>query len=370
MSDPTQRHHHAEICRQSRARRASGGGHSIRTAAEKAALLSRSIEELSYKEKECVRYYKRQERKKQNIATLNIAPPPSAVAPLSAYSPSPSLSAEADPAPPSFHPPPVSDMPPLHEDIVPLNTQDLNDILGYTYHSPSPVIPPSISPSPCVPLPCPSSPPPPVVTTMASYSTAAAMCSASKLRQSRKRKNMSILNPNEKRREPLTGVKIGTQYREDQDEENEDEADKENEEQQWETLIKERSEHMLARYKVSHAKDHVTDEYHRARITANVRLWVNTARNKGCTGTEDGGLHAPGGCPGPFTPSSFIDHTQFAHWKKYKRSEGNKRDKVYNMIMDSSTAKFAKCMTGPEAHGRVLWVQCHHAESRQQIKNK
>lgn len=276
-----------------------------------------------------------------------------------------------------------------------LNTQDMEDIIGYPLaeaeqpaaaavqpsltvvsshqsppsqlfdyiHEPSPV--PVHPHSPML------SPPPPLIAASAaaaaasdpsSVAAAASMSSASKLRAAimNKRKNMPLLNPDVKRQELSKGFTKSV-------DDNENMATVE---QEWENLIQGRAEQMMSIY-LNKRKGEKVGEVHRARIFSNVRLWINTARARGCTGTEDGGLHAPGGCPEAFTPSSFLHSTQFAHWRKHKRSTSGQSpsaDKLYNVILRSSCAQFAQYIAGADSHGRVLWDQCHHVESRQQMK--
>lgn len=127
---------------------------------------------------------------------------------------------------------------------------------------------------------------------------------------------------------------------------------------------------MFKVYKKKRRAEKVNEDYHRARIRSNIRLWITTARACGCTGTE-GGEHAPSGCPGPFTASTFIDHTQFAHWETHKRAKSGQSPsahKLYNVILRAPADQFASYITGPDSHGRVLWVQCHHVESRNQMQ--
>lgn len=108
-----------------------------------------------------------------------------------------------------------------------LSSQDLEDILG---RQPSPA--PAAAAAASAPSPPPSRQPlrsstraePPALPSpepaaAASSAAAAAMSSGSKLRAAimNKRKNMSVLNPNVKRREPSKGIKIGTQHREEEE---------------------------------------------------------------------------------------------------------------------------------------------------------
>jgi hypothetical protein len=392
-----------------------------RSASELVALDDKPLAERTDEEKESVRNHRKELKRKEKRAAAVAAVPAAAVpssisaAPPPTRSPSPQrdISAALSPLPPA----------PVHHDSLLLHTADLEDILGRPLTPPTmpaaaaastaraapplsslplPSPPPaSVSPSllfdePYDPFTSPSvssssaaaaaaaaaaHPIPPAPSTSAA--AASAMSSASKLRSSilKKRAAMSILNPNVKRRPPPSGIKIGEQEKEDDEIEQDDTEEgtevrledmkgKQKEEQEWESLIQTRADRMFETYLKKRGNERVNGEYHRARIHANIRLWINAARTRGCTGTEDGGFHAPTGCPGPFTASSFFDHTQFAHWKKHKRSSSGQSpsaDKLYNVLLRSSTDQFARYMTGPEAHGRVLWVQCHHAESRQQM---
>jgi hypothetical protein len=181
---------------------------------------------------------------------------------------------------------------------------------------------------------------------------------------------MSILQPNAKRREVARGIKL------DDGEEEEDMKEEEvDEEEVWETVINNKIQAMVASNIPKGAdvnRRFAYDEaHHLERITTNVRLWVSTARAMGCTGTEDGGLHAPGGCPGRFTPAYFFDLTHFAHWRKYKRSNNGKSlsvDTVNSRARSGSVDTFRAFMAGASAHGRVLWNVCHKVESIAQSK--
>jgi hypothetical protein len=135
-------------------------------------------------------------------------------------------------------------------------------------------------------------------------------------------------------------------------------------ERQWEEVIEQTIEKLCRLHKSAamcpSRQHHSYDEaFHRSRISTHVRLWVSTARRTGCTGTtaQQGQRHAPGGCPGPFHPSSFFDHTQFAHWERYKRSENGlspHADKISTRLLYASAKTFAGFMTGETAHGRVV----------------
>jgi hypothetical protein len=193
------------------------------------------------------------------------------------------------------------------------------------------------------------------------------MSSASKLRQAimSKRKSMSVLNPDVKRRKAPGGIKMGGQEREPE------QPVDEMEEKLWETVIDSKVQALLATYVSSCAKQTCDRAHHLSRITTNVRLWVSSARQAGCTGTEKDHQHAPTGCPGRFTPSTFFDCTHFAHWKKHKVASNGKShstDTINTRARCSSTDTFRAFMTGATAHGRVLWQGCHKVESVTQSK--
>lgn len=374
-----------------------------RTVAQLASLEVKPLAERTTEEKEAVRNHRKvlQRRERaaatsQSVAAAGSAPPPTR----------------------SASPPPA----PIRHDSMLLNTADLEGILGRSVSPPIVAVAASSSsaaaalPLSSLPLPLPSPPPasispgppfdapynpsssPPAVSSSASaaasfpppllpapstaVAAASAMSSCSKLKQAilKKRSAMSVLHPNSKRRaEGERGqIKIGR----------EDDAGKqihsaaaatagdEEEEKQWEIVINNKIQAMSASHIPKGADVNRRFAYnlahHLQRITTNVRLWVSSARAMGCTGTEHGGLHAPGGCPGRFTPAYFFDLTHFAHWQRHKRSNNGKSlsaDTVNSRARSGCVDSFRTFMTGASAHGRVLWNVCHKVESIAQSKH-
>lgn len=376
-----------------------------RSAADLAALEAKPLTERTAEEKEAVRNHRKELKRKERKAAAAAVSTAAAAAPFPVAFSAPPPTRSASPPPPS----------PMRHDSMLLNTADLEDILGRPVSPPIvavaaaaalpfplPLPPPSpVSPSPPFHSPYHSSTPPaasssvaaaavsfaPPVPPMPSTSVAAAsaMSSASKLKQAilKKRSAMSVLNPNVKRRaEGERGqIKIGRE--EDSPKQNVSSSSSsaaaavageevDEEEKQWEIVINNKIQAMSATNLRSNPRVGYNIAHHLQRITTNVRLWVSTARAMGCTGTEDGGLHAPGGCPGRFTPAYFFDLTHFAHWKRYKRSNNGMSptvDTVNCRARSGCIDSFRAFMTGASAHGRVLWNVCHKVESIAQSKH-
>jgi hypothetical protein len=232
MSSPTERARNAGYAKRHRANKREGTARRQRTASDKAALLSRPYGELSDKEKECVRYYRKQTKKQQQ--QVQTAAPVVLLVPPPTRSPSPAAQRSVSPRPFLSLPPAAAITAPIvvKQDSLLLSTLDLEEIMGRPLSPPpaavdvhaettstsDPVFDVPIHPSHVLspsPIAVSSSP---VATSSDSPCTsaaaAAAMSSCSKLRQSiiKKRKNLSVLNPNVKRREISKGIKIDEQH--------------------------------------------------------------------------------------------------------------------------------------------------------------
>lgn len=395
---------HAAAAKRSRQRRAAHEPiRKRRTTAELERLAALPVHQRSAEEKEAVRNHRKQLKKQQlavaSTASALLPPPPP---PTRTSTPSPVRASLPPPALPSSSLPHVAAPSPVRSDSLFLSTLDMEDIIGQplsssslapppllaaasTAHpslsasldllaslSPSPPILAASAPSAAAALSSPTAIHAPSLLPSSTTAAASAMSSASKLRQAiMKKRSMSILQPNAKRREVVKGIKLGDG---EEEEDKKEEVDEE-EEKQWETVINNKIQAMIAS-NPPHGADvkrrfAYNEAHHLERITTNVRLWVSTARTMGCTGTEDGGLHAPGGCPGRFTPSFFFDLTHFAHWKKHKRSNNGKSlsaDTVNSRARTGSVDTFRAFMTGATAHGRVLWNVCHKVETIAQSK--
>lgn len=230
-----------------------------RSAAELAALEAKPLEQRSAEEKEAVRNHRKEVKRKTARLAAALSVPVAGVPTV--LPPPPPATRSSSPAPA----PPVSS---IRDDSLLLNTADLDDILGRPL---SPPAPPAAAAASSLPLPSPppaamsfspvfdtpfnafvsppsfysysaaaaaapaslspiapaaaassSSAPVPAIAPSPLFTSAAAaasISSASKLRSAimKKRAAMSVLNPNTKRREASKGIKIGTQYRGEDD---------------------------------------------------------------------------------------------------------------------------------------------------------
>ncbi len=358
-----------------------------RTPAQLAALESKPLAERTTEEKEAVRNHRKvlQRRERTAVTSLSVA----AALPASLSAPPPTRS--ASPPPRDASSPAIADtsLPlsaPIRDDSMLLNTTDLEDILGRPlspaaasssiasaaqhvsplHMSPSPVYDTPFNPFSSLPAAasCDTQPLPPAAAASTSAAAASAMSSGSKLKQAilKKRSAMSMIrreedSPKQNVSSSSSSAAASAVAGKEVDEE---------EEKQWQIVINNKIKAMSATHLRSNQCVGYNVAHHLQRITTNVRLWVSTARAMGCTGTEDGGLHAPGGCPGRFTPAYFFDLTHFAHWKRYKRSNNGMSstvDTVNCRARCGCVDRFRAFMTGVSAHGRVLWNVCHKVES-------
>jgi hypothetical protein len=235
-NSPTTRARNAASSKQYRARKKAGTAGHQRSAAEKAALLARPYSELSDKEKELVRYYrkaaKREAQRAAAAAGAAAAPPSSAHSPAPPPSPAPLLQGDAFgiaasassqtfdaafaalaaaaafklpaaaaaaaslPAADSMLLEAESDAVSDHHSLL-LNTADMKDILG---RSPSPAVPARSSPLLSSPLlDAPHPPIPAASPTPAATAAAVPFLFLPAVTRKRKGKNMNTLHPNSKR---------------------------------------------------------------------------------------------------------------------------------------------------------------------------
>ena len=99
----------------------------------------------------------------------------------------------------------------------------------------------------------------------------------------------------------------------------------------------------------------------RYRIEQNVKFWVKSAREHGC----DDPHHSAQGCPGPFRPDSFFEHTEFAHYAQYANRITGRKERILPVCMKHSEERFQQLFT----RGRIKWRVCHKEETRKERGN-
>ena len=141
-----------------------------------------------------------------------------------------------------------------------------------------------------------------------------------------------------------------------QQEEEEHKDNHENEEEEWERVIQHKIDVLVAaRLRACRGHKEVTV---RPRIERNVRFWVSSAREKGC----DDPHHDSQGCPGPFHPHSFFNHTEFAHYQHHSTRVTGRREYIHTMCLSTNEVTFREFFKT----GRVKWRVCHKVETKEE----
>ena len=388
------RQRNAGYAKRHRQNKAAGTARTLCTPAEKAALLARPYGELSNKEKDLVRYYRKAQKRMQHIEA------PSAAATVAAVASSAYLAPLLFPflAPPSGSGLDLESLLNRPSPSTPLAKEAPTSVtrspaLSLLFDRAN--VPLTRSPAAAIAAPFPALvvPASALSTSVASIpdTITLATMSASKslpvIPRKRASENKSRLHPNMKRREVAKGIKLLDVSVDSEETENHSQyrgllAFNAQRMAQADALLKEADTNLTdalltmpmewaqaIRQRVAAFDRMKLAPVGKRRVRANVVRWARTMMaQERCTGTEptqEGGglpLHAPT-CRGTFQLSPAMLNSsivEFAHWRAWKRSQNKGTTlRLFNAASEWDEEDFKVLV---QSHGRFLHIDCHALE--------